>query len=41
VPPFKVDRMTWVKPSFLWMTYRSGWATKPKTVAASAVTLDH
>lgn len=29
VPPFKPDRMTWVKPSFLWMAYRSGWATKP------------
>ena len=29
VPPFKVDRMTWIKPSFLWMMYRSGWATKP------------
>lgn len=28
VPPFKRDRMTWVKPSFLWMMYRSGWATK-------------
>ncbi len=22
------DRMTWIKPSFLWMMYRSGWATK-------------
>ena len=21
--------MTWIKPSFLWMMYRSGWATKP------------
>jgi hypothetical protein len=20
--------MTWIKPSFLWMMYRSGWATK-------------
>ena len=29
VPGFKTDRMTWVKPSFLWMMYRSGWATKP------------
>lgn len=28
-PPFKMDRMTWIKPSFLWMMYRSGWATKP------------
>lgn len=29
VSPFKMDRMTWIKPSFLWMMYRSGWATKP------------
>jgi hypothetical protein len=29
VPPFKLGRMTWIKPSFLWMMYRSGWATKP------------
>jgi hypothetical protein len=28
VPPFKVERMTWIKPSFLWMMYRSGWAEK-------------
>ena len=21
--------MTWIKPSFLWMMYRCGWATKP------------
>lgn len=27
-PPFKKDRMTWIKPSFLWMMYRSGWASK-------------
>jgi hypothetical protein len=27
--PFKLERMTWIKPSFLWMMYRSGWATKP------------
>lgn len=25
---FKMDRMTWIKTSFLWMMYRSGWATK-------------
>lgn len=25
---FKMDRMTWIKPSFLWMMDRSGWATK-------------
>lgn len=29
VIPFKRDRMTWIKPSLLWMAYRSGWATKP------------
>lgn len=28
VSPFKTTRMTWIKPSFLWMMYRSGWATK-------------
>jgi len=27
-PPFKIERMTWIKPSFLWMMYRSGWAMK-------------
>lgn len=27
-PPFKKERMTWIKPSFLWMMYRSGYATK-------------
>ena len=25
---FKLGRMTWAKPSFLWMMYRSGWASK-------------
>lgn len=25
---FKLNRMTWIKPSFLWMMYRSGWAKK-------------
>ena len=28
--PFSLDRMTWIKPSFLWMMYRSGWATKTR-----------
>ena len=26
--PFKYTRMTWIKPNFLWMMYRNGWATK-------------
>lgn len=25
---FKINRMTWIKTSFLWMMYRSGWAMK-------------
>ncbi|WP_344236084.1 DUF4291 domain-containing protein [Actinocorallia libanotica] len=29
VPPFSRDRMTWIKPSFLWLMGRSGWARKP------------
>jgi Domain of unknown function (DUF4291) len=42
VAPFKLDRMTWIKPSFLWMMYRSGWATKPgqERVLAIAITQD-
>lgn len=27
--PFSLNRMTWIKPSFLWMMHRSGWASKP------------
>lgn len=27
-PPFKMNRMTWIKPSFLWMMYRAGWGLK-------------
>lgn len=36
------DRMTWIKPSFLWMMYRCGWATKPgqETVLAVEITRD-
>jgi hypothetical protein len=25
---FKLTRMSWIKPNFLWMMYRSGWGTK-------------
>ena len=25
---FKMERMSWIKPSFLWMMYRCGWAAK-------------
>jgi SAM-dependent methyltransferase len=27
---FSTERMTWIKPNFLWMMYRCGWATKDK-----------
>ncbi|WP_141576487.1 DUF4291 domain-containing protein [Actinomadura sp. WMMA1423] len=29
VPPFSRHRMTWIKPSFLWLMARSDWARKP------------
>ena len=29
VEPFSLARMTWIKPSFLWMMERCGWASKP------------
>ena len=38
-PPFKMNRMTWVKPSFLWMMYRSGWATKANQEHVLAITI--
>jgi hypothetical protein len=27
-PPFSTNRMTWIKPSFMWMMYRAGWGFK-------------
>ena len=32
-------RMTWIKPSFLWMMYRSGWATKVRQERVLAITI--
>ncbi len=26
---FSYSRMSWIKPNFLWMMFRSGWGTKP------------
>ncbi len=37
--PFKRDRMTWIKPSFLWMMYRCGYATKPGQTRVLAIDL--
>lgn len=36
---FKLDRMTWIKPSFLWMMYRCGWGTKEKQEHILAIDL--
>ena len=36
-PPFKLTRMTWIKPSFLWMMYRSGWGMKDAGQALSLI----
>lgn len=36
-PPFSRTRMTWIKPSFLWMAYRSGWATKQRQERVLAI----
>ena len=27
-PHYSMDHMSWIKPGFLWMMYRSGWASK-------------
>jgi hypothetical protein len=37
---WKRDRMTWIKPSFLWMMYRCGWGAKEgqQTVLAVEIT---
>ena len=34
---FSFNRMSWVKPNFLWMMYRSGWGTKPDQEVTLAV----
>ncbi len=39
VAPFSHNRMTWIKPSFLWMMYRCGWAEKPGQTRVLAVTI--
>ncbi|MEI7030406.1 DUF4291 domain-containing protein [Streptomyces pratensis] len=37
---WKRDRMTWIKPSFLWMMYRCGWGTKEGQEVVLAVEID-
>ena len=36
---FSLSRMSWIKPNFLWMVYRSGWGTKPDQEVTLAVWL--
>ena len=36
---FSLDRMSWIKPNFLWMMYRCGWATKDKQEVVLAIWL--
>jgi Domain of unknown function (DUF4291) len=34
---FSFARMSWIKTNFLWMMYRSGWATKPDQEVTLAI----
>ena len=36
---FSLDRMSWIKPNFLWMMYRCGWAQKEGQEVVLAVRL--
>lgn len=36
---FALSRMSWIKPNFLWMMYRCGWATKENQETVLAVSL--
>ncbi|MEO0561522.1 MAG: DUF4291 family protein [Chloroflexota bacterium] len=38
---FNMERMTWIKPSFAWMLYRSGYATKTRQEAILKIKLTH
>lgn len=37
VSPFSFQRMTWIKPSFLWLMGRSHWASKPNQTHILAI----
>jgi len=39
VPPFSVQRMTWIKPSYLWLMARSRWATRANQTRILAIRL--
>src|SRR4051794_5128059 len=37
---FSYNRMSWVKPNFLWMMYRCGWAEKENQERVLAIWID-
>jgi hypothetical protein len=37
--PFSLNRMSWIKPNFLWMMYRCGWGTKVNQEVTLAIRL--
>jgi hypothetical protein len=42
-PHYSFNRMSWIKPGFLWMMYRSGWAIKANQehILAISLPIDH
>lgn len=38
-PAYSFNRMSWIKPGFLWMMYRAGWASKENQERILAITL--
>lgn len=36
---FSLTRMSWIKPGFLWMMFRSGWAAKPNQERVLAISI--
>jgi len=39
-PDFSLARMSWIKPNFLWMMYRCGWASKEGQEVVLAISLE-
>ncbi len=38
-PAYSFNRMSWIKPGFLWMMYRAGWATKEQQERILRITM--
>lgn len=38
-PAYSFNRMSWIKPGFLWMMYRAGWASKEQQERILRITL--